>query len=175
MLPNNTYLQTLSTLFVQSLSTFSTPEWQNLKEDFATLTHTVTSLEQSIEASLSAIPIHPYERLKYEYFGPDHCFKCLDDIEEPEKIPFERCIEYIKQKSDEALSTTFHNLTCCEEDKIYTAFACCSGDKLMPDHNRQKKYIEFLEIARNIPIEEITEENYMSVAKKLISQYMQVL
>lgn len=171
----NTYLETLSGLLTQSLSAFLSPEWQSVKEDLATLTSTVTSLEQSIESSLSGIPIHPYERLKYEYFGPDYCFKCLDDVEEPEKVPWERCLEYIKQKNDEILSTTFYNLTCNEEDRVDTAFACCSGEKLIPDHDRQKKYIEFIEMARNIPLNSITDENYMSVAKKLVAQYVQVL
>lgn len=172
---SNSYIESLSSIFTQSLSALSEPDWQNIKENLSSFTHMVTSLEQTVECCLSSIPVHPYERLKYDYFDKDHVFKSLDDIEEPEKIPYERCIEYIKQKSNEVLSTTFHNLTCCEEDKIYTAFVCCSGDKMLPDHNRQKNYIGFLETTKNISLDDITDENYMSVAKKLISEYIKVI
>jgi hypothetical protein len=172
---HDTYLQTLTGIFTQSLSAFTTPEWQNLRQNLSSFTHTVTSLEQTVEQCLSSIPTHPYERLKYEYFGPDYKFKCLDDIEEPEKVPYERCMEFIKQKNNELMSTTFHNLTCNEEDTICTGFSFLSGDKFLPDYTRQKKYIEFLEMTRNIPLNSITDENYLSIAKKLITEYVRVL
>jgi len=175
MFSNNTFVETLSTIFTQSLSSFYTTDWGNVKEDLSTLTHVVTSLEHTVDCCLSSIPAHPYERLKYNYFGPDYQFKSLEDLEEPEKIPYEKCLEYIKQKNEEVLFTTFHNLTCDEENKIYTAFMCCSGDKLIADHQKQKKYIEFLEIARNIPLRSVTSENYNSIAKKLIAEYMRVI
>ena len=175
MFPNSTLIETLSTLFTQSLSAFSTPDWQNVREDLTTLTDTVTSLEQAVYSCLSSIPLHPYERLKYEYFGPDHCFKCIDDIEEPIKIPHEQCLEYIRKKNDEVLFTTFHNLTCSDENKIYTAFAYCSCDNVLPDYNKQKNYIGFLEMARNIPLNSITNDNCTVIAKKLIGEYMKTL
>ncbi len=175
MFSTNTFVETLSGIFTQSLSSFRATDWLNVKEDLGTLTHVVTSLEHTVESCLSSIPSHPYERLKYNYFGPDYQFKTLQDIEEPEKIPYEKCLEYIKQKNEQVMFTTFHNLTCDEENKIYTAFMCCSGDKFIPDHQRQKKYIEFLEIARNIPITSITSENCNGIAKKLIAEYMRVI
>jgi hypothetical protein len=175
MFSSNTFVETLSTIFTQSLSSFHAADWQNVKEDLATLTHTVTSLEQTVECCLSSIPTHPYERLKYNYFGPEYQFKTLEDLEEPEKIPYEKCLEYVRLKNEEVLFTTFHNLTCEEENKIYTAFMCCSGDRFIPDHKKQKKYIEFLELAKNIPLTSITSENCNSIAKKLIAEYMRVI
>ena len=80
-----------------------------------------------------------------------------------------------KNKSKELMSTTFHNLTCCEEEKCYTAFVFNSGGRIVSDHQKQKDYIEFLEIARNIPIDSINEQNYMSIAKKLIGHYVKTI
>ena len=175
MYSNSSFIDTLSSLFSQSLTALSTPDWTNIRENLSSFTHVVTSLEQTVESCLSSIPVHPYERLRYQYFGPDYKFKTLEDIEEPEKLPYEKCLEYVKQKNEEVLQTTFHNLTCCEEDQIHTAFTCCSGDKILPDYKRQGKYIEFLEMARNIPLNSITNENCQSIAKKLIAEYMRVI
>jgi hypothetical protein len=175
MYTSSTFLETLSTIFTQSLSALSTPDWQDIKENLSSFTHAVTSLEHTVENCLSSIPVHPYERLRYEYFGSDYKFKTLEDIEEPEKLPYEKCLEYVKQKNEEVIFTTFHNLTCSEENQIHTAFTCCSGDKVIPDHKRQGRYIEFLEMARNIPLNSITDENCQTIAKKLIAEYMRVV
>jgi hypothetical protein len=51
----------------------------------------------------------------------------------------------------------------------------CSGDKILPDHDTQKKYIEFLEIARNIPIDSVTNDNYQQIAKKIIGAYFKII
>ena len=175
MYKTSSFVETISSVFAQSLSAFTQPEWQNITEDLHSFTHLVTSLEYTVENCLSSIPTHPYDRLKYQYFESGHKFKTLEDLEEPEKLPYEKCLEYVKQKNEEVLLTTFHNLTCCEEDQIHTAFTCCSGNKILPDFNRQGKYIEFLELTKNISLEDITNENCQSIAKKLIAEYMKIV
>lgn len=172
---NHTYLEQLSSRLVCTLSAFESPEFQQIRQDFSSLTHAITSLEQEVTSSLSAIPLHPYERLKYDYFGPDYNFKTIDDLEEPTDIPHEKCLDILKQKYKDIISTSYHNLTCCEEEKIRTVFTICSGDKILPDHDTQKKYIEFLEIARNIPIDSVTNDNYQQIAKKLIGAYFKII
>ena len=106
---HDTIVSQLSTTFSKTLSFLETPEFENIRGNITSLTHMVTSLEQEVAASLSAIPIHPYDKIKYDYFGSDYSFKCLDDLEEPEDIPREHCVDYIKNKSKELMSTTFHN------------------------------------------------------------------
>jgi hypothetical protein len=169
---SDTVVNQLSSTFYKTLSFLETPEFQNIKGDLTSLTHLVTSLEQEVTGTLSAIPVHPYDQLKYQYFDVDYRFKSLDDLEEPEDLPRENCIEYIKNKNKELMSTTFHNLTCCDEEKCLTAFSFNSGGQVLPDHQKQKNYIEFLEIARNIPIDSINESNHLSIAKKLLGYYI---
>jgi hypothetical protein len=171
----NTIIEQLSSTFHRSLSFLETPEFDNIKNDLSSLTHTVTSLEQEVTSMLSAIPINPYERLKLNYFGPDYEFKTLENLEEPDLIPCEECINYLGVRNKEILSTSFHNLTCCDEERVNTGFSFMSGGTVMPDHERQKRYIEFLEIARSIPIESVNQDNYMTIAKKLIGEYMKFI
>lgn len=171
----DTVVNQLSSTFYKTLSFLETPEFLEVKNNLTSLTHLVTSLETEVTAALSAVPTHPYDRLKYQYFGADYCFKCLEDIEEPDHIPGDNCVDYIRNKNKELMATTFHNLTCKEEEKCHTAFTINSGGQLIPDHEKQKNYIEFLEIARNIPIHTIDETNYLSIAKKLIGYYVKAI
>jgi hypothetical protein len=172
---SNTVIDQLSGLFTSALTALQSPEFLSVRHDLTSLTHTVTSLEQEVTASLSSIPIHPYERLKYDYFGTDYTFKTLDDLEEPEDIPFEKCIDVLKEKNKDLMSTSFHNLTCCDEEKCMTAFSYTSCDCILPDHEKQKNYIEYVEIVRSIPLDSINADNYLSIAKKLIGQYFKVI
>lgn len=172
---SNTVIDQLSSLFSSALTALQSPEFLNLKHDLTSLTHTVTSLEEEVTASLSAIPIHPYERIKYEYFGPDYTFKTLDDLEEPEDIPVQECINALKEKNKDLMSTTFHNLTCCEEEKCMTAFSYTSGDCVVPDYEKQKNYIEYIEIVKSIPLDSINADNYLSIAKKIIGHYFKIV
>jgi hypothetical protein len=166
----------LSSTFLNTLSFFETPEFQKIKHDVTSFTHMVTSLDRDVTANLSSIPIHPYERLKYDYFGPDYTYnKTIDDIEDPGDFYREKSLEFLKNKRKELLSTSFHNLTCCEEDRIYTAFTITSGEQILPDRARQRSYIEFLELARSIPIDSITDENCMVIGRKLLAEFVKTI
>lgn len=172
----DTLINQLSSTLYQGLSFLESPEFQEIRNDLSSLTHTVTSLEQEVTSSLSAVyTVHPFDRMKEEYFGSDYTFKTIEDLEEPEDIPHEECIDYLRGKNKELLSTSFHNLTCCEEEKVSTAFSFTSAGCVMSDYEKQKRYIEFVEMARNIPIESVNQDNYMSIAKKLIGEYMKIV
>ena len=171
----DTIVDQLSSLLTSTLTSLQTPEFLEFKSDLTSLTHTVTSLEQEMTAALSAVPLHPYERLKYDYFGADYVFKKFEDVEEVDDIPLDNCLEYIKNKNKELMCTAFHNLTCCDEEKVRTAFTQMSCGCVIPDHDKQRNYIEFTEMVRNIPINSITDFNYLPIAKKLISEYIKVI
>jgi hypothetical protein len=172
---SNTIVDQLSSLLTATLTSLQTPEFLEFKNDLTSFTHTITSLEQEMTASLSAVPVHPYERLKYSYFGPNHEFKKIEDLQEPDEIPLDNCLEYIKSKNKELMSTSFHNLTCCVEERVDTAFTQMSCDCVVPDYDKQKNYIEFVEMVRNIPLDSITDFNYLPIAKKIISEYIKVV
>lgn len=171
----NTLINELSTTMAFHLSAFETQEFADIVDNLGTLTHAVTSLEESVNAMLSGIPLHPYERIKYDYFGPDHQFKNFEDLEDPREIDNQKCIEILKCSTDHLYTTTFHNLTCCDEHKCQTAFTKMSGDSIVEDHQRQKNYIEFMEMARNIPVDSITDDNCVEIARKLLGYYTRII
>ena len=171
----NTIINELSCTMALHLSAFETQDFTNAIKSLDSLTHSVTSLESSVNALLSGIPVHPYERIKYDYFGSDYGFKTLDDLEDPIGMDHLKNIEILKKSAEDLYSTTFHNLTCCEDDKCGTAFSKMSCDKLVEDHQKQKNYIEFLEIARSIPIDSVTETNCSEIARKLLGYYTRIL
>jgi hypothetical protein len=162
----NSFLTTLSS----SLSVLQTPEFSNLKENLHSFTHTITSLEHEVTAAISAIPAHPYERLKYQYFGPDYEFKTIDDVEEPVSIDSMECVEFLKKENEDLTCTL---VECATSQNFFdTAFTFLSGDVKVPNYKRQKDCIEFLEIAKSIPIDKINDENCFSIARKLIGLYL---
>lgn len=171
----NTLINELSTTMEFHLSAFESQEITNIIGNLDTLTHAVTSLEESVHAMLSGIPVHPYERIKYDYFGPDYQFKTLEDLEDPREIDHQKCVEILRGSTNHLYSTTFHNLTCCEEHKCQTAFTKMSGDLIVEDHEKQKNYIEFMELARSIPIDSITDDNCLEIARKLLGHYTRII
>jgi len=171
----NTLINELSTTMAFHLSAFESQEFVDIIDNLGSLTHAVTSLEESVHAMLSGIPVHPYERIKYDYFGPDYQFKTLEDLEDPREIDHQKCVEILRGSTNHLYSTTFHNLTCCEEHKCQTAFTKMSGDLIVEDHEKQKNYIEFMEMARSIPIDSITDDNCLEIARKLLGHYIRII
>jgi len=134
----------------------------------------LTELETLID-SLSTASVTPYQRILQEHFEPEHKFKTIDDIPEPEAVPTEQCANYIQAKNKQLQDTMFHNLTCCDEHKITTPYTTIENNIPVVDLEKQKKYLEFIEIVRNIPINSITPENCETITKKIVAQYINVI
>jgi len=132
---------------------------------------------------LSGVPIHPYERLKYDYFGKDHVFPTIDDIEVPEAFCLQTCIGSltgISQKHQDVLAEHSPYINDFEQhEHLGNAFASLSttvnGDPIfVVDNEKVKKYIEFHEIARSIPIDSVNSSNYVEIAQKLLTHYNKI-
>ena len=177
---NTTFLQNLSSAIQTTLTAFQTPDFLNTAQRFLSSVSQLSSAVQFSEIdnllnSLSSIPLHPYQNLLWRHFDPNHNFKTIDDIPEPEKIPTKECLNYIAKKEQEINKTLFHNLTCAPEQQITSVFEALSGDCVVCDFEKQKNYLEFIEMVRQIPIDTITSENSNSLAKKIIAEYMKVI
>jgi len=144
----------------------------------------VTTLELlSALNSLSGVPIHPYERLKYDYFGDvNYKFKTIDDIEYPENFCINTCISSltsITQKQQEQFNTKLQYLDQIHDiPNVEHAFTTLSStdtkDYFIVDTEQTKNFIEFNEILRTIPIESITPENSLVLAHKILSHYTRI-
>jgi hypothetical protein len=129
---------------------------------------------------LSATPVHPYERLKYDYFDTDYQFKTINDIESPKNFCIHTCIATLTSANEQQQlqhAEHYKHLDklddCCN---IGHAFAThTENGQFVVDEERTKNFIEFHEIVRTIPIESITQENSLEIAHKLLSHYTKIV
>jgi hypothetical protein len=173
----NTLLLNLSSAIQATLTALQTPEFRNTESDLISALQQKPDLSQLdiIINELSSVPLHPYDRLLWEHFEPGYKFKTIDDIEDPGEIPVEESIKHITQKEQELGRTLLHNLTCCADEKITSGFEMLSGDKVVCNIQRQKNYLEFFEMVRNIPVENITQQNYQTIINKVVAEYIRVI
>jgi hypothetical protein len=171
-----TYTQQLTSLLQDTLSSFNTPEFLSTKNELLSslaLNNTLSAIN-SIVRELTSVPVHPYDILLCKHFDLDHKFKTIDDIPDPGTIPLEECIQFLKEKGKEINKTTFHNLTCQPEEQLTSVYQTLSNDKIICDIEKEKNYLEFFEMMRQIPIDSITEENCDVIGNKILAEYLRV-
>jgi hypothetical protein len=125
--------------------------------------------------SLSSVPIHPYERLIHEHFGPNYKFPTIDDI----LMPMDFCIRTTISKltSINAKQQEVHDTHYAEMENLHDhayighAFATLSGDTFVVNNDQVKRFIEFHEIVRSIPTERINSFEAPLIAQKLLHHY----
>lgn len=172
-------MQSLSSSLQSAMTAFSSPSFQRTTQELLsnlsfTQAFTLSSIEQ-VTAALSSIPTHPYQRMLFEYFEPDHKFKTIDEVPEPDVIPIEESMKYIELKAQQLNQTAMHNLTCCPQDQIRAGFGCLSGGEVVYDFEKQKNYLEFFEMVRRIDPRSLTLENINTISKKIIAEYLKVI
>jgi hypothetical protein len=173
--------QNLSAILLAAVSAAThTPQLFDLNQTLLSALQQLSSIEQitqldSFIDNLPSIPLHPYQKLIWQHFPSDYKFKTIDDVPEPESIPVQESLEFLTKKEKEISKTMFHNLTCCPEHFLRSGFEVLSGDEIVCDIDRQKNYLEFIEMIRQIPVESITEKNCSSLTKKILSEYFKVV
>lgn len=119
--------------------------------------------------SLSGIPVHPYDRLKYSLYGDDFKFKTLDDIPAPVNfVPLDNLQAVIEKSKqiNEALLPLLNN----SQGDDTTLFDQLTGSALL-DNEKQKNHIEFVEMIRQMPTD-ISDDKLTDYAKKILEQYL---
>jgi hypothetical protein len=128
--------------------------------------------------ALSGIPLHPYERLKYDLFGADYKdikFKTIDDIEVPESVELIEYLPQVTKTSDTIHKKLLHNATCEPEHITSTAFFTLSNDTIpIPDLDKHREHIEFVEMIKQIPVNDINSKTAVLYAKKIASEYLRI-
>lgn len=137
-------------------------------------------------ASLTATPVHPYEKLKLQYLGSDFvcptihdwiipmdfCPKAaLTDIQDIAQSFHELQMSHFAKMSAEAMDTSFVGIT---SQNLNNAFAVISatdsGEQLVVDKKKVADQLKFIETIKSIPTDYII-ENPLEVAKKMLAEY----
>ena len=174
---NNTFTEQLSVALESVLTGIDIAEFRNLRKELEAqinFTPIITAIQAATNA-LSSVPVNPYEILLSEYFEPDHKFKTIDDIPDPGSLPLMECLNFLKEKDNNVNKIMFHNLTACDEQKFTSVFCYLSNDQVMVDRKREKNYLEFYEMVRNISFDSINEETCNTISNKIIAEYIKVV
>ena len=149
------------------------------------------ALTQDVASSLSAAPIHPYEKLIYDYLGPNFIaptinqytvptdFNLIASIKELEKISKKTSEIEMSQyacMSAEAMDLSFNGTFATEN--LNNAFAVpitdSEGNQTFElDRERLAEHLKFAEMVKNIPTDYIV-KNPMLVAKIILSEFIRI-
>jgi hypothetical protein len=159
--------------FDPSLLTTLTPEisskLQNILDKFS------TNPILSALSNLSGVPMHPYDQLKLEVYGPDFKnikFKTLEDVPAPESFKPEEVVQAVTNKIQGMQRTLLENADRPPHLFTNTMLNSVSGEKIIPDTDKYKKHIEFVELLRNIQVSKLPDEQVYDYAKKIIAEFV---
>lgn len=116
---------------------------------------------------LSAIPIHPYERLKYNLFGKEYTFPSINDLKTPENF----CPNsYLCQLT--AISEKTNQMGLCALSSMQQNLSASLFEfPTIIEPNFLKKNLEFVEIVKSISVADI-QARPVEIMQKLTSYYI---
>lgn len=151
-----------------------TPELSTAIENLFEQTNLTTTL--SALNTLSSIPLHPYDRLKYDLYGPEYKdikFKTIDELPTVTGTAPEEMLLAVTEKAKTLQQKLLENLDRSPELFTNTILNTVSGDKIIPDIDMHKKHIEFVELIRQIPVDaKLSNEQILDYSKKIISEFI---
>lgn len=150
------------------------------------------AVRQQLEMTLlSSGPIHPYERLIYDYLGPNFICPKITDLELPSNFSTKQTMETLEQISTQCFQKTlthFQYVTGgigkegCEDDTFLmknlgnffsTLSTTDKGIEFVEDKAKTAEYISFSETVRNIPADYII-NNPVDAAQRLLNQFIKI-
>lgn len=146
-------------------------------------------LKQQLQTTLFDRPVCPYQQTLLEYLGPNFICPTINDLTLPLNFSSTESISSITKidnKYNDQLMTQLKTMTAEAADMSFAgitsvnlgnAFAVLSttstGQEYVIDKQHLAQYLEFAELIRNIPDEEII-NNTNSVALKLINRFIEI-
>lgn len=131
--------------------------------------------------SLSGLPVHPYEQLKFKYFGKDHQFQTINDISVPtdfnQKTNAKELTEIFNQTQQAGLSALsaleikIKEVTDNPDPENFNRMNI--ENTTLIDENTIKNNIQFTEIINSISLDDINVKP-VEVAQKLLSHYVEL-
>jgi 5-enolpyruvylshikimate-3-phosphate synthase len=181
----NSELSAHSTTTVQPITSVVLSKPTLSEQIETTVTSVLTALDfmqHQFDVMLSATPLHPYEKYKAQYLEPNQSCQMLHEIEVPEDFSVDTatcCITSISEKIQENALTQLQMLTSesyqenQSENELCNAFSELSGNTFVVNKEKMSNHLQFLEMTRNITIEQI-EKDPVEVARKVLAQYVKL-
>ena len=118
---------------------------------------------------LSSVPVHPYERLKYDTFGKDFTFKTINDLEAPTDFDPNTYMQQLTCITDKTQQTSLSSLSSFAEVVQTGSLTACQVEIIPQPVLRHN--LEFIEIVKSLNIEDV-KARPMEIAQKLTSFYI---
>ena len=155
---------------------YSSPSLACLQETLQQVLSSSRLLREQFQFELSALPIHPYQKLLAQYFEPGEQVLSIENVPTPlsfNPITTTSQITAISKKFYEATIEQANALTAENIPETCNAFAVLSGEEFIVDHQRVKNHLTFLEMSKAITVEMI-EKNPQEVAKRVLSEFVRL-
>lgn len=133
--------------------------------------------------------ICPYEQTKRKYLGPNYTPPSISSLSYPKDFSLEKALpatvainascynimlSHFHAMSSQATNADFPGLTAEHVGNGFAVLSATSeGNKFILDEKRLKDYLEFAEIVKNIPMQEII-DNPKEIAFKLIHRFIEI-
>jgi hypothetical protein len=134
------------------------------------------AMRNKIKEHIDNVPIHPYERWRYQYIDPSKPVRTIFDLKfTPTFNPSTATqqISALNEKYYDLSVLQLRSLTATDVEATLNIFANLSGNKFVVDEARMKRHIEFHELVRTIPLTEI-ENRPFETACKLVNEFIEV-
>lgn len=150
----------------------------------------INKLKDEFQFSQDSKPLCPYEQTKLEYLGPNFIVPSIDNLPEPVNFSVDAAVNsnlLINKQVHENMIMQLHlmsaeatapNFTGNLSEVLGHAFTMLSstanGEEVrVIDRHKTALHLEFAELVRNIPINQII-ENPVIIAQKLINRYIEI-
>jgi hypothetical protein len=112
--------------------------------------------------TLSAAPAHPYDQIKYKYFGPEYEFPTFKDLPEPVDFNPRTAFAELTGIGETMEQTISQSLTCVPENT--------NSEVITYDPELIKKNIIFSEVVKSVKMHELM-ANPVTTSHKLLNYY----
>lgn len=165
-------------LAVSDFQTLRQDEIAGLKQTIQTLLSSVREARESSSTALSASFLHPFEKLKLEYLGPDAVPLRIDDICVPFDFTFQSIVPALSCVKESQQALVDQQMAILQKEgpnhpHIGNAFAVLSGDQLVIDREKTAKHLQFVDMISKIPIETIISDP-LNVARKVLWKFFEI-
>jgi hypothetical protein len=176
---------------VQNFTTLLQKDKEKAKLMIDSLVSSAKHVTSTITTAITSVPVHPYEKLIYEYLGPNHKpssieeysipnnfnpFSCIKDLRAIAEANQQLQLAQMAVLSAEAANPLFNGTFVTEN--LNNAFAEPINDldgkkQFVVNEIKLKNHLEFMEMVKSIPKEYIF-KNPLEVAKKMLSEFVRI-
>jgi len=124
---------------------------------------------------LSAISMHPWDKLKVDLFGKDYIIPTFNDVELPESFTISDSIQSIENVKKDHYDTILKSLQSPNIDLTKVHQIPFLDNTQEYDINIHKKYVDLVEMINSITEEHLqNSDNVEDLNKKIVFKYLDI-